>query len=164
MTTHPAEPPHGIEPFAVLSALLALARTAVLRDHGLDEERWKAIEAGWAQRFQAEDGEALTERFRAVYAYALQNPDAPPCPPTEPTGAPRFLSSEPQPWREEAAQVPPVPRPARHPLAGTAAFDPSQVRPALPFTPPPRTAHPLAATLESPAGLPVTPALPFTKP
>jgi len=163
MTTHPAEPPHGIESFAVLSALLALARAAVLRDHGLDEQRWKAIEAGWAQRAQAEDGEALINRFHAVYGHTLQNPDSPPCPSTEPTGAPRFLSSEPQPWREEAAQVPPAPRPAPHPLAGTAVFEPSEVRPAPPITPP-RPAQPLAATLESPAGLPVGPALPLTKP
>ncbi len=135
MSTHPADPPYGIEPFAVLSAQLASARAAVLRDHGLDELRWKAIEAGWAERARGEDGEALAERFRAVFSHTLHDLAA--CPLTEPDAAPRFLSAEAQPWRAEAAKVPPAPRPG---------------------------AHPLAATIESPMGLPVPPALPFTKP
>lgn len=164
MTPHPSDPPDGIEPFAVLSARLAAARAALLREHGLDELRWTAIEAAWAERFQREEGEALAARFRALHAAALHNLAELAGPPTEPAAPPAFLSQEAQPWREEAAKVPPAPRAGAHPLAGTAAPDLRSLRPALPFAPPaPRAPHPLAATLESPTGLPLGPALPFAK-
>jgi hypothetical protein len=180
MTVHPTEPPHGIEPFAVLSALLAdpfADVDAVLRAHTLDRAAWQAIEARWAERFLGADGAALADRFGAVFALTLKNPAEPGCPDTEREDDPRFLSA-PQPWREEAARVgrdtpstpstlPSAQRVGEHPLAATAPIDPRSVRPALPFTSEPqRPPDSLSGTLESATVLPTVPVLPFvvTKP
>jgi hypothetical protein len=138
MPVHPTEPPHGVDAFATLSALMAhpfADAPALLKEQGIDEAAWRSIEARWADCFQAVDGEPLADRFGDVFAATVRSLIEPAVPSTEREADPHAL-----------ADVAP-------PVSGAAS----------PVSPP-RPANPLAATLESPVGLPLAPALPFVKP
>jgi hypothetical protein len=161
-----ADPTDDIDCFAALSALLAdpvADRAAVLREAGLDAERWRAVAAGWAPRFA--DGGAVAKRFAEVYdrtRRALATPAAVPV-------APASAASG-----EEVARVgmdaagPPstlrsAPPPAAASLAATTDVDLRTLLPAVPFQPRSSLPNPLGDTLEAGTRLPV-PVLPFTKP
>jgi len=69
----PADPAGSVERFAQLSAQLAdpfADRAGILCAAGLDAERWRNVQEGWAERLHQEGG-AVAERFAAVYDKTL---------------------------------------------------------------------------------------------
>ncbi|MGK4005425.1 hypothetical protein WMF31_22545 [Sorangium sp. So ce1036] len=54
------DPARDVEAFATLAAQLAdpsADRAALLAEHGLDEERWEALDDAWQARFSEADGD-----------------------------------------------------------------------------------------------------------
>ncbi len=77
----PADPADSVDRFAELSALLAdpfADRAAILRAAGLDAERWRQVQEGWAGCLQ--EGGPVAERFAAVYDKILGALGAPAVP------------------------------------------------------------------------------------
>lgn len=97
----------SIDRYAELCARLDdvfVPRAATLGAAGLDEQAWISISAEWAERLCASEGAALAERFSEVYAATRRRLRAPALL-GAPEGDPRFMSTEAQPWRAEAARV-----------------------------------------------------------
>ncbi|APR86121.1 hypothetical protein A7982_12294 [Minicystis rosea] len=167
MPTSP-DPVDTIERFAELSALLDdpfADEHEILHAFGLDAEAWDAIEARWIARMRAGDGDAeslarlfgksyreTTQRVKHGDASKVDVDD------TLPTGA-AFLSTEAQPWRDEAATVGRDLTATPPPLLDAQPIPPAP--PTRPTGAPPPPA--VADTLETSHPLPVPP-LPFHAP
>jgi hypothetical protein len=156
----------SIDRYAELCAQLDDAfapRAAILGSVGLDEQAWTGLTAQWAGRLCAGDGGVFAQRFGDVYAATRCRMLAP-----KQRGAAqpdsRFLSTEEQPWRAEAARVsldmPALPfRPARADEASGVRLAPAPRRiHEPPIRPEPTTAE---STTEVPIFAEQQPVLPF---
>jgi hypothetical protein len=97
----------SIDRYAELCARLDdvfASRAATLSTAGLDEQAWTALCAQWAGRLCATDGAVFAERFGDIYAATRRDLRAPELLGTAACD-PRFVSTEAQPWRAEAARV-----------------------------------------------------------
>lgn len=97
----------SIDRYAELCARLDdvfASRAATLSAAGLDEQAWTALCAQWAERLCATTGAAFAERFGDIYSATRRDLRAPALLGTA-ARDPRFVSTEAQPWRAEAARV-----------------------------------------------------------
>jgi hypothetical protein len=159
----PADPAGSVDRFAELSALLAdpfADRAAILCEAGLDAERWRAVEEGWAGRLQ-EDG-AIAERFAAVYLKTVRALGAPALPLAQagyaPDGGPSVLPATeagPEPLVPPPTQRSPEPPPSPRSSSVTPDVDHGATRSAVPLRPLSSPPSPFGETLEAATRLPV---------